>query len=188
MKSRAFLASVGAVAALAFTTSQALAAYEFYFQVTGVTQGILKGESARERWQDWLVGLAYDYEVSTPRDVDTGRASGVRRHGPVTVTKEWGAATPQIFQALTTNEMLERVEFNFLKTTRNGTEEVYHKVILENAVVTDIKQRTETVENASGKTIVYDTAELEDVSFAFQRITIENLDGMTVATDDWRTR
>lgn len=188
MKTRAILASVGAIAALAFSTTQAVAAYEFYFQVEGKTQGQFKGESTREAWQDWLVGLAYDYHVTSPRDISTGQASGVRQHGPVTVTKVWGASTPQFFQALVTNEVLPKVEFNFLQTSPKGTDEVYHKVTLRNAIVVDITHRTETVEGAStGKTSGAQMFEFEDISFAFQRIEIENIPGRTMAEDDWWT-
>ncbi len=36
------------------------------------------------------------YEVKSPRDVATGQASGKRQHSQVTITKEWGAASPQL--------------------------------------------------------------------------------------------
>jgi type VI secretion system secreted protein Hcp len=191
MKIRTILASAAAAATLAVSASQAQAAYEFYFTIEGVTQGAFKGESIRDRWQDALVGLAYSYEVQSPRDPATGRASGKRQHGPVTVTKEWGAATPQIFQALTTNELLTEVQFYFLRTSDQGEEYVYHRVTLIDATVSRIKQRTQdstsTTTTKKGTVSYYDTMELEDVSFTFRRIDIENIDGSTMATDDWYT-
>jgi hypothetical protein len=36
------------------------------------------------------------YAVTGPRDAASGQASGKRMHKPITVVKEWGAATPQL--------------------------------------------------------------------------------------------
>lgn len=36
------------------------------------------------------------YSVTSPRDPASGQASGKRMHKPVTIVKEWGAATPQL--------------------------------------------------------------------------------------------
>ena len=87
---------------------KAAMAYEFYVTVDGTKQGRFKGESKREQHAHKLAGLSFSYEVSSPRDASTGQATGKRRHGPVTFTKAWGAATPQLFEALVTNEVLPR--------------------------------------------------------------------------------
>ena len=36
------------------------------------------------------------YEVTSPRDIATGQASGKRMHKPFVIRKEWGAASPQL--------------------------------------------------------------------------------------------
>ena len=36
------------------------------------------------------------YTITSPRDASSGQASGKRMHKPITVVKEWGAATPQL--------------------------------------------------------------------------------------------
>ena len=157
-------------------------AYEFYVTVEGQKQGKFKGESSREAHKEKLTGLAYDYSVQSPRDIATGQASGKRQHGMVTITKEWGASTPQLFQALVTNETLKSVLFEFVQTTREGQEEVYHSVKLTNATVAKLEQFCGT---AAKNTEAYDTRELERVSFTFQKIEIENKLGKTAASDDW---
>jgi len=78
-------------------------AHEFYVTVEGSKQGKLKGESPREQHKDKLPGLGFHYSVSSPRESGSGQATGRRIHQPVSFVKEWGAATPQLFQALTTN-------------------------------------------------------------------------------------
>lgn len=162
-------------------------AYEFYVTIEGKKQGKFKGESIREAHKDKIAGLSYSHEINSPRDVATGQASGKRQHGPVTITKEWGASTPQIFQALVSNESLTSVLFEFIHTTPDGAEEVYQTVKLANATVSKVRQITGVGESAStAKTqATYDTHELEEVSFTYQRIEVENLPGQTSAMDDW---
>ena len=36
------------------------------------------------------------YQIVSPRDVATGQSSGKRMHKPFVITKEWGAAPPQL--------------------------------------------------------------------------------------------
>jgi type VI secretion system secreted protein Hcp len=162
-------------------------AYEFYVTIEATKQGALKGESVREAHKDKLAGLSYSHTITSPRDIATGQASGKRQHGPVTITKEWGASSPQLFQALVTNEVLKSVFFEFIHTTPDGAEEVYHTVKLANATVSQIRQVTGSGESSSSAktSATYDTHELEEVSFTYQRIEVENKPGQTSAEDDW---
>ncbi len=163
-------------------------AYEFYVTIEGTKQGKFKGESIRDKHKDKLAGIAYRHEIKSPRDVATGQASGKRQHGPISFTKEWGASTPQIFQALVTNEVLKSVLFEFVHTTPEGDEEVYHTIRLSSATVSNVKYSTGAAESAgtAKTTVTYDTHELEDVSFTYQRIEVESKTGKTTAVDDWK--
>jgi type VI secretion system secreted protein Hcp len=163
--------------------------YEFYVSIEGTKQGKFKGESPREQWKEKFPGLSYSHQIQSPRDVATGQASGKRQHGPITVTKEWGPSSPQIFQALVTNEVLKSVLFEFIHTTPDGAEEVYQTIKLTNATVCSAQYLTGTGESAgSAKTqSTYDTHELEQISFTYQKIEMEHLPGKTSASDDWHT-
>lgn len=161
-------------------------AYQFYVSIEGTKQGKFKGESIREAWKDKIAGLSLDYQVTSPRDPSTGQASGKRQHQPVSFTKEWGASTPQFIQALCTNEVLKSVLFEFVHTTPEGAEEVYHTVKLVNATVSNIRQYVgSTTFKEPTARVAHDTHELEDISLTFQRIEIENKTGSTMVTDDW---
>ena len=89
---------------------QANAAYEFYMQITGGKQGLFKGESVRQTWKDWIPCLRLDFDPQASTDRASGLPAGPLQMGVLTVTKEWGAASPQIFRALCTNELLKSVE------------------------------------------------------------------------------
>ena len=153
-------------------------AYEFYVSANASKQGKLKGESTRPRQEDKLTGLAFHYSVGSPRDAATGMASGRRTHQPVSFVKRWGASSPQFFQALTTNESFKTVLFEFISTNETGEEHIFHTIKLVNAMVTEIEQYVEPGE----------TGPLEKISFTFQQIDLENIDGRTMATDDVRQK
>ncbi len=151
-------------------------AYEFYVTIEGSQQGKLKGDSKRKAHKDAITGLAFEYAVTSPRAAGSGQATGRRQHSPITITKRWGAATPQLFQALVTNELLKSVLIEFVKTSPQGKEVVYHTVKLTNANVVSIEQYANPEDR-----------ELEEVSISFQKIEIDNKDGGTSAVDDWHT-
>ncbi|HSP61915.1 MAG TPA: type VI secretion system tube protein TssD [Pyrinomonadaceae bacterium] len=157
------------------TPAPALAQTRFFITIEGTKQGKFKGEGRGPMNSDKIAGLKFFYEVSAPRDPATGLPTGRRQHRPVVITKEWGAATPQLFEALTNNEVLKSVVFEFFRPTQMGQEQVYQVIKLTNASISNIKQYTDTES----------TAELEDVAFSFQQIEIQNVPGRTAAIDNW---
>jgi type VI secretion system secreted protein Hcp len=67
-------------------------AFAFYVTIEGTKQKFV-GESTGERAANKIAGISFSYEVSSPRDLATGQASGKRQHTPVVFTKEWGASS-----------------------------------------------------------------------------------------------
>jgi type VI secretion system secreted protein Hcp len=162
-------------------------AYEFYVTIDGAKQGHFKGSAAADGSEkagskDKISGIRFRYEVSSPRDTATGQVSGKRQHKPVTFTKRWDAASPQILSALYTNEVLKSVLFEFVRTDAQGAEEIFHTVKLVNAAVSAVGSYVDLTD-ASGDP--YDANEMEDVTLAFQRIEVESRSGGTMAADDW---
>ena len=154
-------------------------AAEFYVTIEGTKQGALAGESTRAKHEGSLDGLAFHYSVAHPRDAGGGMATGRRIHQPITFVKQWGAASPQIFQALVTNETITSAIFEFVRTDDNGEEIVYHSIKVTSARITEIEQFVDDsplAQNGKG---------LEKISLVFQRIEIQNIDGKTSAIDDF---
>jgi type VI secretion system secreted protein Hcp len=164
-------------------------AYEFYATVEGTKQGKFKGESPREVHKEKFACLAVNYLVQSPRDIATGQASGKRQHNPVEIVKEWGAATPQLFQACVTNEVLKSVLLEFIKTDPSGQEVVYHTIKLTNATISKVQYFSAGEGGEGGETAKHtseiDTHEQERISFTFQKIEVESKTGKTAAADDW---
>lgn len=151
----------------------------FYVTIKGAKQGQFKGESQRASAKGKLEGLTFNSEVASPRDVATGQASGKRIHSPITFTKQWGAASPQLFQAAVTNEVLTSVLFEFVRTDKSGKEQVFETVKLTNATVSDLRRTVDehSAEGALG---------IDQVALVFQKIEIADAVGKTSAVDDWQ--
>jgi type VI secretion system secreted protein Hcp len=157
-----------------------------YMTVTGKKQGKFKGETAMVRREDQISILAFTMELASPRDPATGQATGKRQYQPVTVTKEWGAASPQGLAACSTNEVLTTVRIEFVKTHANGEEYIYQTVTLTDATISDVNRFTGDLLIAEGLPGgSRDPAGLERWSFTFREIQVDDADGKTTFLDDW---
>lgn len=103
--------------------------------------------------------LAYQYELQAPNSISSGGGgAGKVVHKPVTITHLLGGSSPQFLFSAATAEVLTKVEINFYRVSRNGTEENYYRVTLTDAVITDVKQYT------AGDNV------REDIDFIYRKI------------------
>jgi hypothetical protein len=63
------------------------------------------------------------YQVTSPRDPASGQASGKRMHKPITIVKEWGAASPELM-ALKPTYDVKQLKGNEKRTAADGWAEV----------------------------------------------------------------
>jgi type VI secretion system secreted protein Hcp len=161
--------------------------YPISVSIKGKKLGVFKGEGTQTNDKDKILASKFSYEVKSPRDAATGHASGTRQHSAIKIVKEWGAATPQIFTALVTNEVLQEVTLEFRRANANGEEYVYYRIKLTNASVSEIRQFSDDSNALTGGSSAKHPTDmqLEEVSFTFQKIEMESLDGKTAAFDDW---
>ncbi len=144
--------------------------------VHGKKQGNFKGDNLTGKAASNLINVfAYQYSVTSPRDVAIGLPTGKRQHHPLVITHELGASSPQFFTAVVNNELLDKVVINFFRTQANGKEVNFYRVTLTNALASEFKQYS------SGSTV------LEDISFTFQKIEQQDLTAGTDAIDDWES-
>jgi type VI secretion system secreted protein Hcp len=151
----------------------------FYVTIEGSKQGRFKGESVLANAKGKIEGLTFSSEVASPRDAATGQASGKRIHSPIMFTKQWGAASPQLFQATVTNEVLKSVLFEFVGADKAGKELVFETVKLTNATIADLKRTLDehTPEGTRG---------IDQVALVFQKIEITDTSSKTTVSDDWQ--
>jgi type VI secretion system secreted protein Hcp len=166
-------------APMAVVRQQPLTATEFVLTITGSKQGSFKGDGRLNQ----IRGLSYDLEIVSPRDPSTGLPTGRTQFKPLVITKEWGASSPQILTALATNETLPAVQLTFFGTNNAGERLVDHVITLTNATIVDVHHHPV----AGLKDSSTDKFQLEDVSFTYQKIEVEDKIGKTIFSADTST-
>lgn len=155
-----------------------------FVTIDGTKQGRFKAEGGPQ-FGDRIPILRFSYEVDSPRDVATGQASGKRQHKPVSITKDWSAASPQMYQAVTTNELLKSVLIEFFRTNQTtGQEEIAATIRLTNATIS--KYRSAVTDSTSGDGPAGRL--VDQIDLTFQKIEIANPAAKTGAGDDWMAR
>ena len=148
--------------------------------IEGAKQGHFKGDNPAHE-KEGISALKFSQEIGSPRDAATGVASGKRQHKPIVITKLLGPSSPELFEAIATNEVLKTVLIEFSHSNAGGGLEVYYTVKLTNASISSIRQYTE--ESKIGMTM-----QLEEVSLTFQKIEVQHLGAKTTGADDWSAR
>lgn len=158
--------------------------FQFYVTVKGKTQGQFKSESKKEARKDkWLEGVGIKMGSQVPADPNTGEVKGHRQHRPLTITKEWGASSPQFLQAHWTNEVLDEVIIEVVGRDEGGKKEkVMERITLNDAVVVDVDRYSD---KSAKDAVEHDTHHLESISFRYRKILVENIDAGTSTSDDW---
>ena len=68
-----------------------------------------------------------------------------------------------------------------MQTTPIGTEETSQTIALTNAIISEVRRYVDFTASAGNP----GQLELEDVSFVFERITVEDVPGHTAFADSW---
>jgi type VI secretion system Hcp family effector len=141
--------------------------------------------------------LTYGSKVITPRNLSlsllqidsessgsSGQSREGRHHHPIVIVKEVDSASPLLWQALCTNEVLNSADLSFVRpgSTGGGKEQVVERITLTNAFISNIKRYTPSLQGEGSKR---DTDQLEEISFVFQKIAYINVSGRKSAKDDW---
>jgi type VI secretion system secreted protein Hcp len=158
--------------------------FQYYGSVKGKKQGQFKSESTKEGRKDkWMECIAFKMGSSVPFDANAWQTKGYRQHKPLSFTKEWGKASPQLLQAHWTNEVLDEVVLEVVGRTPDGTKEfIQERITLTDAVIVAVDRYSAT---HAKDTVATDTEHLEDVAFRFRQIMVENPNAGTSTTDNW---
>ena len=133
-----------------------------FVRIEGASQGAFKGE-ARHPHAEELAAMDFEYEVRRPIDPLSLQATGTVDQAPIVMTKEWGPATPQLFQACVTNEVLKSVLIHCYGTDGKQQNVLVHTVELAGATVVKVHHYADARRGL-----------IEQVSIAFQKIEISS--------------
>ena len=154
-------------------TAHAALGVTINMKVTGQVQGAFKGDDNSTSKTIGLINVSgYQFDVVSPRDATSGQATGRHSYKPIVVTHVVGGSTPQFLTALVRNENLKTVVINFFRSDRRGLQVNFLRVTLTNANLSEVHDYTGSSEL------------LEDDSFVFQKIQVDELVAHTTFSDN----
>ncbi|MEM0962105.1 MAG: type VI secretion system tube protein TssD [Bacteroidota bacterium] len=125
--------------------------------------------------------IEMDHDVHIPTDIHSGRSSGVRQHGRMTVRAAVDSATPMLYKAVTEGMTFPEVLFHFYQIDDTGTEVEYYTITMERVKVAAVKLDVPNVKN----TLKEHYPHMVEYSFVYGAITWTFVDGAIEHTDDW---
>jgi type VI secretion system secreted protein Hcp len=162
-----------------------------YLYIKGTKQGeITKGtftqESVGNIYQDGhadeILVQAFNHNIITPRDPQSGQVTGQRVHKPMVITKVFDKSSPLLYVALCSGELLNECVLKFYRTSADGMQEHYFSIKLIDAVIVDIKSYMPNCQDPGQTHFTH----LEDVSFTYRKISWTHEVAGTSGDDDWR--
>lgn len=158
-------------------------AHEFFMKIKGETQQQFKGESKQEdKKKEYMPCIWWEMGGLVPFDPNSGEVKGQRQHQPLKVVKEAGAASPQILQAMWTNETLPEVVLEFFYTPGTGAQVPLETVKLKNARIINVRRY---IEKSAKGAQEHDLETLEEIKFMYEEISVANHPGSTESADSW---
>lgn len=115
-----------------------------------------------------LIGLRYEHEIKSPRDVATGQSSGKRQHQPIVIRKEWDKSSPVLMKFAEMNELLPAVQLIFTGDLDGDGAPDLHTIKLKNAKISMISSVPQRQGGGATK-----TTKLEDLVLAYESIEID---------------
>jgi type VI secretion system secreted protein Hcp len=157
-----------------------------YLTLTGAKQGVIKGGVTTKGHEGTIAVTAVSHEITTPIDQATGAAAGKRKHEPITITAALDQATPKLYQAAVTNEILTAAKIAFWRPSADagGTEVQYFTIALTNALIVEVALDTQQSDDAAPAKGV-ENVEYEEIKLTYQKIEWTWTDGGITATDSW---
>jgi type VI secretion system secreted protein Hcp len=145
-------------------------ARNYYIKFQGKTQGQIKGSSTKPKRIDWVELTDCDWGAVVPKGTSKSGTTGGHTKHPITITKEVDAASPLLYQALVTNEVLQII-IEETEASNFGAETVTKRMTLTNASVAYVKAHMpplsgERPENTHGKPL--QDVGLQCTAFAYE--------------------
>ena len=157
-----------------------------YLKLKGQKAGAINGSVTQKGREHSIMVIAVSHQIVSPRDAQSGLATGKRMHKPFVITKELDQSSPLLYNALCTNENLTEWTLQFWAPqvkagSGTGSEVQNFTVKLINANIASIDFRMPNNKDPA----LMKFGEYEEVAFTYQKIEWTWNDGGITAMDDW---
>ena len=141
-----------------------------HMEIEGVAQGKIEGICSVEGLEGTIPVVGLEQTIHIPTDQQSGQPTGKRVHSPISVVKYIDKASPKLYKALVTGEMLN-VTLRWYGIDPAGATEHFFTVSLEDAIIVEVKSYFPN---------------FEGVSFTYRKIVWSWEPDGTHSEDDWR--
>jgi type VI secretion system secreted protein Hcp len=172
------IVSLAALSAGATLAAPLAAAEPCYLQLKAGGQNI-DGEATGKGREKTIECIAFETDVTAPRDLASGMATGKRQWGAIKCTKRVDKSSALLLKALVTNQVVDAT-FKFYRANPvgGGGEEQFYTVAIKNARIGSIKQVSPNSAQSETRPHPFQ----EEVSFVVQSIEVTS--GPNVMTDN----
>ena len=132
------------------------------------------------------------FQMASDSSQPTGHTSGRRHHNPIVIVKEVDSASPLLWQACCTNEVLQSVDLTLVRSGgTGGHEQVVATIKLTNAEISKVDQYHPHLilppkkPKHGNSTQHIHTNELEEFSVTFMEVTYTIVMKSKAGSDDW---
>ncbi|OSM99101.1 type VI secretion system tube protein TssD [Lonsdalea populi] len=143
-----------------------------YLKLTGEKQGLISEGCSNINSNGHRLYLSHDNEIFICKLINTLSLEKDDPFRHIDIIKPIDKSTPLLVNALNGKERL-LCEFLFYRTAEYGRNELYFKLTLENAILTDIRF------SYPNSLLNMDCHPQESVSFAYSSATLEHVKGQT---------
>lgn len=158
--------------------------------IGGDVIGIMKVESAKQgkivggagQPADGVNVMSFEMGAQAPLDERSGTVAGSRKHHLVVLTKEVDESSPKLQLAYNSQEVLKSVVIQLTKKTPDSRHKAGTTITLTDVVISKI--RKEGADLNPSHLPSQPASHLEELSFSFRAILVQNSDGSTSTTDD----
>jgi type VI secretion system secreted protein Hcp len=128
--------------------------------------------------------LGFSHGLHLPTDNNTGKITGTRVHGAITLQKEFDSSSPYIYKAVARGQTLNTAELKWYCINHAGQEVEYFNMLLERVKVVSICPHMLDIKNPATEKHNH----LETVSLRYEKITWTYCDGNIQFSDAWSER
>jgi type VI secretion system secreted protein Hcp len=144
----------------------------------------IKGSVTVQGREGSIEVVGFSHGVNLPVDSNTGKITGARSHSPMSIEKEFDAASPYLYKAVAKGQTLKSAELKWYRINQAGQEEVYFIMLIEGVKVTGVNPGMPNTKIAG----ISQVNHMEAVSLMYERITWHYTDGNVKFTDAWNER
>ena len=167
--------------ALLTLLAQASASPLAFMKVVAQKQGTLKGSGTEAPWVGMIPVDVVEQITASPRAPQSGLPTGQGVNKPLVIVKGCDAASPQLFQALCTNEVLTSITIEFVGAEHTGKAGVSSTLKVNNATVASFRQFVTHDNDPRGLRPGF---VVEEVSFTFAKSSMTITSGGDAKTTD----